>query len=170
MKETEVPSPSSEVLDLEKSKTAQAKEIANLKKRVKKLERKKKSRTLGLKRLWKVGSTTRVESSEDKESLSDQEDAFKQERMIDNIDQDAKDKGKGIMVEPKKPLKKKDQIAFDEEVARNLEARMKAEIEAKERIARKKDEGNIAVVEQWDEVQAKIDADIELAQKLQTEE
>nr|GEW43387.1 ribonuclease H-like domain-containing protein [Tanacetum cinerariifolium] len=57
------------VLDLEKAKTAQAKEIPNLKKRVKKRERKIKSRTLGLKILWKVGSTTRVESSEDKESL-----------------------------------------------------------------------------------------------------
>ncbi|GJU44053.1 putative ribonuclease H-like domain-containing protein [Tanacetum coccineum] len=34
----------------------------------------------------------------------------------------AKDKGKAIMVEPEKPLKKKDQIAIDEEVARNLEA------------------------------------------------
>nr|GEX56833.1 hypothetical protein [Tanacetum cinerariifolium] len=43
----------SEVLDLEKAKTAQAKEIADLKKRVKKLERKKKSKTSGLKRLWK---------------------------------------------------------------------------------------------------------------------
>nr|GFA64021.1 hypothetical protein [Tanacetum cinerariifolium] len=132
------------VLDLEKAKTTQAKEIGDLKKRVKKLERKKKSRTLGLKRLWKIGSTTRVESSEDKESLGDQEDASKQGMMIDNIDQDeeialvdesqgrineeemfrvndldgdqAKDKGKGIMVEPEKPLKKKDQIAFDEKV------------------------------------------------------
>nr|GEY07379.1 uncharacterized mitochondrial protein AtMg00810-like [Tanacetum cinerariifolium] len=73
---------------LKKAKTAQAKEIANLKKRVKKLERKKKSRTSGLKRLWKVGSTTRVESYKDKESLGDQEDASKQGRMIDNIDQD----------------------------------------------------------------------------------
>ncbi|GJR61760.1 hypothetical protein Tco_1503922 [Tanacetum coccineum] len=34
----------------------------------------------------------------------------------------AKDKGKGIMVEPEVPLKKKDQIAMDEEVARNLKA------------------------------------------------
>nr|GEV59760.1 hypothetical protein [Tanacetum cinerariifolium] len=40
-----------QVLNLEKAKTAQAKEIADLKKRVKKLERKKKSRTSGLKRL-----------------------------------------------------------------------------------------------------------------------
>nr|GEW18406.1 hypothetical protein [Tanacetum cinerariifolium] len=42
-----------QVLDLELAKTAQAKEIDDLKKRVKKLERKKKSRTSGLKRLWK---------------------------------------------------------------------------------------------------------------------
>ncbi|GJT76880.1 hypothetical protein Tco_1043605 [Tanacetum coccineum] len=32
----------------------------------------------------------------------------------------AKDKGKAIMVEPEKPLKKKDQIAFDEELAKRL--------------------------------------------------
>ncbi|GJU62673.1 hypothetical protein Tco_1244508 [Tanacetum coccineum] len=36
----------------------------------------------------------------------------------------AKDKGKAIMVEPEKPLKKKDQIALDEEVARNLKERL----------------------------------------------
>nr|GEY27764.1 hypothetical protein [Tanacetum cinerariifolium] len=282
-----------QVLDLEKSKTAQAEEIVDLKKRVKKLERKKKSMTSGLKRLWKIGSITRVKSSKDKDSLGDQEDASKQGRMIDNIHQDkqitlvdkiqwrmneeemfevndldgdevivdaiageeveqstkvvekevstvdpvttageviitaedvevttaattlqiskdeitlahslieikaakpkakwviiqepsefrttsssqpsqlphAKDKGKGIMIEPEKPLKKKDQIAIDEEVARKLEAQMKAEMEEEERIAREKDEANIAVIERWDEVQAKTDADMELAQKLQT--
>nr|GEX34151.1 hypothetical protein [Tanacetum cinerariifolium] len=79
---------------------------------------------------------------------------------------EAKDKGKGIMVEPEKPLKKKDQIAFDEEVARKLEAQMKAEMEEEERIAREKDEANIVVIEQLDEVQAKTDADKELDQKL----
>nr|GEU39242.1 uncharacterized mitochondrial protein AtMg00810-like [Tanacetum cinerariifolium] len=63
-------------------------EITDLKKRVKKLKRKKKSRTPDLKRLWKVGSTTRVESSKDKESLGDQEDASKQGRLIENINQD----------------------------------------------------------------------------------
>nr|GEU30395.1 hypothetical protein [Tanacetum cinerariifolium] len=92
-KEIEVPSPSSEipneegVLDLEEAKTAQAKEIASLKKRVKKLEQKRKSRTLGLKRLRKVGTASRIESST-KASLGDQDDASKQERMIDNIIQD----------------------------------------------------------------------------------
>ncbi|GJY36220.1 hypothetical protein Tco_0421598 [Tanacetum coccineum] len=57
-----------QVLDLEKEKDAQAKEIAGLKKRVQKLERKKKSRTTGLQRLRKVGESSRVESSVDKEN------------------------------------------------------------------------------------------------------
>ncbi|GJX49804.1 hypothetical protein Tco_0276649 [Tanacetum coccineum] len=39
-----------------------------------------------------------------------------------------KDKGKGKMVEPKEPLKKKDQVALDEEMARNLEAQLQAEL------------------------------------------
>nr|GEW20782.1 retrovirus-related Pol polyprotein from transposon TNT 1-94 [Tanacetum cinerariifolium] len=78
-----------QVLDLEEAKTAQAKEIASLKMRVKKLEQKRKSRTLELKRLRKVGSARRVESST-KASLGDQVDTSKQERMIDNIDQDVK--------------------------------------------------------------------------------
>ncbi|GJU70082.1 hypothetical protein Tco_1256341 [Tanacetum coccineum] len=66
-----------QVLDLEKAKDAQANEIADLKKKVQMLERKKKSRTTGLKRLRKVGKSRRVESSKDKESLGDHEDAFK---------------------------------------------------------------------------------------------
>nr|GEX74481.1 hypothetical protein [Tanacetum cinerariifolium] len=60
----------------------------------------------------------------------------------------AKDKGKGIMVEPEKPLKKKDQIALDEELVRKLEANMKAEMEEEERIARDKNEANRAMTEE----------------------
>ncbi|GKE69860.1 hypothetical protein Tco_1527932 [Tanacetum coccineum] len=78
-----------QVLDLEKAKDAQANEIAELKKRVHKLERQKKSRTTGLKRLKKVGMSRRVESSEDKDSLGDHEDASKQGRSIEDIDKDA---------------------------------------------------------------------------------
>ncbi|GKA05839.1 hypothetical protein Tco_0684959 [Tanacetum coccineum] len=63
------------VLDLEKAKTAQAKEITSLKKRVKQLEKRRKSRPSGLRRLRKVGSTSRVESSNDA-SLGAQEDSF----------------------------------------------------------------------------------------------
>ncbi|GKC27300.1 hypothetical protein Tco_1034594 [Tanacetum coccineum] len=76
------------VLDLEKAKTAQDSEIASLKKRVKKLERRNKSRNPGLKSLRKVHRSARVVSSED-EGLGDQEDASKQGRKIANIDVDA---------------------------------------------------------------------------------
>ncbi|GKF01121.1 hypothetical protein Tco_0028044, partial [Tanacetum coccineum] len=57
------------VLDLEKTKTSQYNEIASLKRRVKKLEKKNRSRTYKLKRLYKVGLTARVESSRDEECL-----------------------------------------------------------------------------------------------------
>nr|GEW82078.1 hypothetical protein [Tanacetum cinerariifolium] len=46
----------------------------------------------------------------------------------------AKDKGKAKMIEPEKPLKKKDQIMIDEEVAKNLEAQMQAALEEEERL------------------------------------
>nr|GEY57680.1 hypothetical protein [Tanacetum cinerariifolium] len=69
------------VLDLEKTKTAQQHEIDSLKKRVKKLEKRNRSRTHKLKRLYKVGLTAMVESFRDEESLG--EDASKQERRLD---------------------------------------------------------------------------------------
>ncbi|GJS41068.1 hypothetical protein Tco_0566111, partial [Tanacetum coccineum] len=64
-------------------------EITSLKLRVKKLEKKGGSRTHKLKRLYKVGRSARVISS-DEASLGDQEDASKQGRKIDDIDKDAK--------------------------------------------------------------------------------
>nr|GEW12580.1 hypothetical protein [Tanacetum cinerariifolium] len=58
------------VLDLEKTKTIQALEIDSLKRRVKKLEKKQRSKTHKLKRLYKVGLSARVESSDDNEDLT----------------------------------------------------------------------------------------------------
>ncbi|GJU59093.1 hypothetical protein Tco_1236859 [Tanacetum coccineum] len=82
-----------------------------------------------------------------------------------------KDKGKGIMVDPKVPLKKKDQIAMDEEITRNLKAQLQAELEEEERISRLKEEkANIALLESWDNTQAMMDPDFQLAQQMQTEE
>ncbi|GJU18499.1 hypothetical protein Tco_1146465 [Tanacetum coccineum] len=283
----------------EKAKAAQAKEITSLKKRVKQLEKRRKLRTLGLKRLRKIGSSSRVESSNDA-SLGAEEDASKQGRKIEDLDADVevtlvnkteetdddnlmfdtgvleekeiefekvvkepvvsvatttksipvsaaevvttssanvevpdeltltqtlieiktakpkhvttaaitvtsvrqrakgiifhdqeeqvsastkafsssqsqlpqvKDKGKGKMVEPEVPLKKKDQVALDEEMARNLKAQLQAELIKKERLARKKEEkANIALIESWNNTQAMMDADFELAQRLHTEE
>ncbi|GJU22301.1 hypothetical protein Tco_1155643 [Tanacetum coccineum] len=75
------------LLSRETTKTTQANEIASLKRRVKKLERMNRSRTHGLKRLYKVGLTARVESSGDEEGLGE-EDVSKQGRIA-NIDADA---------------------------------------------------------------------------------
>ncbi|GKF78542.1 hypothetical protein Tco_0234110, partial [Tanacetum coccineum] len=72
---------------LETTKTTQAIEITSLKRRVKKLERRNKSRTHRLKRLYKVGLIARVESSGDKEGLG-KEDASRQGRKINAIDAD----------------------------------------------------------------------------------
>ncbi|GKA63249.1 retrovirus-related pol polyprotein from transposon TNT 1-94 [Tanacetum coccineum] len=60
---------------------ARANEIASLKRRVKKLKRRNRSRTHGLKRMYRVGSSKRVESSKNK-GLGE-EDASKQERIAD---------------------------------------------------------------------------------------
>ncbi|GJW26420.1 zinc finger, CCHC-type containing protein [Tanacetum coccineum] len=268
-----VPIPSNDLI-LKKAKDAQAKEIAGLKKRVQKLERKKKSRTTGLKRLRKVGESRRVSSSKDKDSLGAQEDASKQGRIFKGIDKDievslvdethgrsneaemfdtddlhgdevivdmvvgekqeqrvideltlaqtlieikaakpkvvttaattttttrpkargvvvqepsefkiktsspqvsqpskTKDKGKEIMIEPEVPLKRKDQVALDEEMARNLEAQLQAKLIEEEKMARKKEEeANIALIESWENTQAMMEADRLLAERLQTRE
>nr|GEZ85375.1 hypothetical protein [Tanacetum cinerariifolium] len=66
--------------------TAQQTKIDGLERRVKKLEKKQRSRTQKLKRLYKVGLTARVISSSDDEAL-DKEDTSKQER-IDEINAD----------------------------------------------------------------------------------
>ncbi|GJT71382.1 retrovirus-related pol polyprotein from transposon TNT 1-94 [Tanacetum coccineum] len=82
----------------------------------------------------------------------------------------SQDKGKGILVELEKPLKKKDQLKLDEEIALKLHAK----IDEEEIIARAKEEkineANIALTKEWDDIQAKIEADRELDQRLQVEE
>ncbi|GJT36255.1 hypothetical protein Tco_0926674 [Tanacetum coccineum] len=67
------------VLDLETSKTSQDEENASLKRRVKKLEKKDRKRPHKLKRLYRVGLSTSIESSDDA-SLGE-EDVSKQERI-----------------------------------------------------------------------------------------
>ncbi|GJZ67958.1 putative ribonuclease H-like domain-containing protein [Tanacetum coccineum] len=82
-----------------------------------------------------------------------------------------KDKGKAIMIEPEVPLKRKDQVALDEDLERNLQAQLEAELIEEESLARKKEEeANIALIESWDNTQAMMKADFELAQRLKTEE
>ncbi|GJU90824.1 hypothetical protein Tco_1303247 [Tanacetum coccineum] len=241
------------VLDLEKTKTTQAKEIASLKNRVKKLEHKKRSRTHGLKRLYKVGLTARVESSEDEDifGVNDQDDVDMfdvntltgAEVIVDNEDvvktaeetgsvvekaklvsaveetvnaatttttttiisddkitlakahaelksakpptqgittatttitaDSTRPKTKGIVMQepkPEKPLKKKDQIKFDEEEAQRLEDEFDEQERIEREKAEKEAEANIALKETWDDIQAKIKVDCLLAKRLQARE
>ncbi|GJR87687.1 hypothetical protein Tco_0211698 [Tanacetum coccineum] len=221
------------VLDLEQTKTTQHNEIVSLKMRVKKLEKKNRSRTHRLKILHKVGLIARVESSGAEESLG--EDASKQGR-IDAIDADeeitlvsvhdvnvsadeevaasditasaattvsvatttiattvdnitlaqaleklktTKPKKKGVVIQelkPVKPMKKKDQIRLDEETALNLQAKFDKEerLNASTRTRRVvyciKGYIIIALIETWDDIQAKIDVDHQLAERMQAQE
>nr|GEX63234.1 hypothetical protein [Tanacetum cinerariifolium] len=162
-----------------KTKTTQSNEITSLKRSVKKLEKKNKSRNHKLKRLYKVGLTARVESS-DEESLG--EDASKQGKGIDAIDQDeditlvnVQDDekmfdvndfgGKEVFVVKQEVGTKRARL--DEEAAKRLQA----EFDEEERLAREKgqkeQEANIALIETWDDIQAKIDADHQLTERLQ---
>ncbi|GKC30492.1 hypothetical protein Tco_1037786 [Tanacetum coccineum] len=77
---------SNRVLALENTNTSQAAEITTLKERVKKLEKKRRSRTYKPRRLYKVSLSRRIESSDD--SLGAQEDASKQGRKIGDLDAD----------------------------------------------------------------------------------
>ncbi|GJZ84429.1 hypothetical protein Tco_0649768, partial [Tanacetum coccineum] len=100
-----------------------------------------------------------------------EEQVFVSKPIVSSTQFSIKDKGKGIMIEPERPLKRKDQIAADEELARQLEAEMQAEIEKEERIRRKKEEeANLALIELWENKQAMMEADRLLAERLQTRE
>ncbi|GJU71654.1 putative ribonuclease H-like domain-containing protein [Tanacetum coccineum] len=177
---------SKRVLALETTKTSQAAEVTELKKRVKELEGKRKSKPPGIKRLFKIGRPARVVSSEDK-GLGDQKDASKQGRKIVDIDADAEvtlvDETQGrndegifdtsildgeeVFIEQHVVEKKKDQIMFDKKVAQKLQAQLDAELEEEDKLARQREEdANIA---EWDNVQAMMDADYELAARLQAE-
>ncbi|GJR91386.1 hypothetical protein Tco_0215397 [Tanacetum coccineum] len=80
----------------------------------------------------------------------------------------AKEKGKGKIVEPKKPLKKKDQIALDKELALRLHVEEQAELE-KERVAQE-EARRATIIEELDSIQAMIEVDEQLAARLQAEE
>ncbi|GJY12727.1 putative ribonuclease H-like domain-containing protein [Tanacetum coccineum] len=223
------------VLDLEHTKTTQALEIESLKRRVNKLEKKQRSRTPKLKRLFKVGRSTQVVSSEDEEvTLVDEtqgryndaqifdtyvfngEDVFVAEKnekhwlelgsakpkvvvqepvqstttttpstiskaksitfrdpgesttrtTLTPISSNIKDKVKAKMIEHENPLKIKEQIRLDEELAFKLQA----EEEEQARLAREKAEEVKEANISWDNVQAMIEADRLLAERLQARE
>nr|GEX50603.1 hypothetical protein [Tanacetum cinerariifolium] len=169
------------------TKATQANEIASLKRSVENLERRNRSRTHKLKRLYKVGLTTRVESLDDEESFS--EDASKQGRRIDDIDTDEditlvnvqddtkmfdadKDLGGEEVFVEQEVVDDKEEI--DEVTLAQILAELKTLKPKEQRLAREKAqkeiEANIALIDTWDDVQAKIDVDYQFAERLQVDE
>nr|GEV45867.1 putative ribonuclease H-like domain-containing protein [Tanacetum cinerariifolium] len=164
-----------QVLDLEEAKIAQAKEIAKLKKIDKKLEKRRKSKPgrsieyidqdaeialvdksqermhdadmFGVNDLEVTAASVEYSAAPTTAIITDVDDELTLEKTLIVIKA-----SKPKMIEPEKPLKKKDQIALDEEVERNLEAKMRAKMEEEERIAREKDEAIRAVIEEWDDI------------------
>nr|GEX45337.1 hypothetical protein [Tanacetum cinerariifolium] len=150
------------VLDLEKTTTTQPNEIDSLKRRVKKLEKRNRSRTHGLKRLYKVGLSTRVESFGDEESLDvlSGEEVFvagQNENVIEEV------------VDVDQP-KKKDQIRIAEEAAKKLQAEFDEEERLAREKAKKEERANIALIKEWDDIQPKIIVDHQLAERMQAQE
>ncbi|GJY74962.1 putative ribonuclease H-like domain-containing protein [Tanacetum coccineum] len=79
--------------------------------------------------------------------------------------------GKGIVVQEPITLKRKDQIALDEQIARDIQAKLDAELEEEHKLARKQqEEANIALIESWENTQAMMKADRLLAKRLQSRE
>ncbi|GKC66966.1 hypothetical protein Tco_1099564, partial [Tanacetum coccineum] len=72
----------------------------------------------------------------------------------------SKPKGKGIMIEEHvKPMKKKVKIMLDEEAALKLQDEFDKEERVTREKAKKEKEANITLIEEWDDIQAKIDVD-----------
>ncbi|GKB02109.1 putative ribonuclease H-like domain-containing protein [Tanacetum coccineum] len=74
------------------------------------------------------------------------------------------------IVEPEKPMKKKELIRLDEEIASKLKAKFDEKVRLAREKVEKEQEANVALNEEWDDIQAKIEADHELAQRLQAQD
>ncbi|GJY70290.1 hypothetical protein Tco_0473993 [Tanacetum coccineum] len=157
------------VLDLENTKTAQSLENTSLKLRSPRKVASKHGRkiddidkdaeiTLIDETQGRYGDDLMFDTGESRVNLQ-------QEQDLNNYHQD---KGKGIIEEPEKPTKRKDQIRHDEEVSQRLQAQMQAELEEEDRLVRQREEE--ANIVSWDNVQAMIDTDYQMAQQRQAEE
>ncbi|GJS11411.1 hypothetical protein Tco_0368207 [Tanacetum coccineum] len=178
---------SERVLALENIKTAQDLEITNLKKRVKKLEKKKKSRTPQLKRrLFKV----RIESSAEKSletqgryghDISTAEvttasvpsdvdvSAASPIRPVDDLITDDITLAETLIKIKSSALRsQKDEGVMFKEPNADVAERLQAELDEEARLEREREEeaSKAANIAEWDDVQAMIDADYELAAKL----
>ncbi|GKD06733.1 hypothetical protein Tco_1181707 [Tanacetum coccineum] len=75
------------------------------------------------------------------------------------------------MQESKRPLKRKEKVALDEQMERDIQAQLDAEIIEEERLERQKqEETNITLIESWENTQAMMEANRLPAERLQTRE
>ncbi|GJZ56929.1 uncharacterized mitochondrial protein-like protein [Tanacetum coccineum] len=146
------------VLDLENVKDAQALEIKKLKKRVKKLEKRESSKKTPTKEEC-TSCTAGVSTLMEMRSVNIKRQSM-EKRVVSN-------KGKGIMQELEKPVKVKgkDQIEYDADVAQRLQAELDEEVRLKRE--REEEVSNDVLIEEWDSIEARIDADAQLAERLQ---
>nr|GEV38293.1 retrovirus-related Pol polyprotein from transposon TNT 1-94 [Tanacetum cinerariifolium] len=88
----------------------------------------------------------------------------------------SKPKAKGIVLQEPKPvkLKKKDQIRLDEEAALKLQAELQSKFNEEQRLGRERAQkelkANITLIKEWDDIQANIDVDYQMVERLQAEE
>ncbi|GKF89202.1 hypothetical protein Tco_0263165, partial [Tanacetum coccineum] len=69
------------------------------------------------------------------------------------------------------PLKRKDQIAFDEQIAIDIQAKLDAELLEDQKLAwKQEEEANITLIKSWENTQAMMQADRLLAERLQSKE
>nr|GEX94751.1 uncharacterized mitochondrial protein AtMg00810-like [Tanacetum cinerariifolium] len=143
------------VKNLEQDKVAQALEITKLKQRVRRLEKKKKLKVSGLKRLKKVGTAQRIESSADTVlSMQDDEPESAELKevikvvtlaklMTEVVTTAATTAPSTITVAPSAAIKRKEeaQIEQDEAYARELEAELNKNINWDDVIEQVKEKG-----------------------------
>ncbi|GKB88564.1 hypothetical protein Tco_0960836 [Tanacetum coccineum] len=155
-----------QVLDLEKAKDAQAKEIADLKKMVQSLgvhemypnkeeyefidkdaDTLIQIKAAKPKVVTTAATTTTTTTTRPKARGFVVQEPSKFRTPHESQPLMIKDKGKEIMIEPEVPLKRKDEVALDEDLARNLQAQLEAELIKEEKLARKQEEeANIALI------------------------
>nr|GEY79477.1 hypothetical protein [Tanacetum cinerariifolium] len=173
----------------QETKTTQALGIDSLKRRVKKLEKKQRIKTHKLKRLYKhckfattdnAAATMTIDEVTLAQAIMDikstkpkakwivlQKPSESRTTTIKFSSKKSHDKGKAIMIEEHVKLKKKYQIMIDEEVALKLQAGFDKEQRLSSEKAQQEEEANIDLIETWDDVQAKINDDYQLAERLQ---
>ncbi|GKC06076.1 hypothetical protein Tco_0997686 [Tanacetum coccineum] len=105
-----------------------------------------------------AATTTVTTRPKDREVVVQEPSAFRVPQETQPLS--SNDKGKGIMIELEVPLKRKDQIAFDERIARDIQAKLDDELIEEQKLVRKQEEeANIALIESWENTQAMMEAD-----------